>query len=252
MSPDLPAPEERDATRDAVRGSGQRRYSDRSGEVPARRGDTRRRQSTRDRRGAQRVVRSDTERNRRRLIDAAAQLASVHGTAVKMTDVAEVAEVAAATAYRHFGSVEDILAVYRFDVGLRLLTYSRRSEYHGMDLLEDVSGEWVRLVSEHGRAMVHTRSDEGYLARLRAGARHITVQAEAVEGPIAEAAAELGIPKPGEEGVFLWNILFDPREIFDLLDTVGLTKAQVNRRLVAAFCGALRGWGTETSDARTN
>nr|WP_255426731.1 TetR family transcriptional regulator [Pseudonocardia sp. C8] len=176
------------------------------------------------------------------MIDAAAYLAGRHGTAVKMTEVAERAEVAAATAYRHFGSVDEILAVYRFDVGLRLLTHSRRSDHHGLRLLEDVCAEWVRLVVEHGRAMVHTRSDEGYLARLRAGARHISVQAEAMERPIAEAAAELGIPEPGEEGLFLWNILFDPREIFDLLDTVGMSQAETTRRLVAAFCGSLRGW----------
>jgi len=187
-------------------------------------------------------VRSDTERNRRRLVKAAAFLASRHGTAVKMADVAERAEVAAATAYRHFGSVEDILAEYRFDVGLRLLKFSQKAESLGVALLADVSAEWVRLVVKHGRAMVHTRSDEGYLARLRSGAHYLTVQAEALTRPIAEAATELGLANPGDEGHFLWNILFDPREIFDLLDTVGLTEAQVSRRLVAAYCGSLRGW----------
>ncbi|MFP5020751.1 TetR/AcrR family transcriptional regulator [Pseudonocardia phyllosphaerae] len=192
-------------------------------------------------------MRSDTERNRRRLIEAAADLAGERGTAVKMTEVAERAEVAVATAYRHFASVDDILAVYRFDVGLRLLTFSRRSDLTGLRLLEAVCAEWVRLVVVHGRSMVHTRSAEGYLARLRAGARHIAVQVEAVQQPIAAAAAELGLPEPGEQGAFLWNILFDPREIFDLLDTVGLTQAQVSRRLFAAFCGSLRGWLNESA-----
>lgn len=187
-------------------------------------------------------MRSDTERNRRRLIKAAAFLASRRGTAVKMADVAERAEVAAATAYRHFGSVEDILAEYRFDVGLRLLKYSQRAENHGVPLLADVSAEWVRLVVKHGKAMVHTRSDEGYLARLRAGAHYLTVQAEALNRPIAEAVKELDLPPAGDEAHFLWNILFDPREIFDLIETVGLTEDQASRRLVAAYCGSLRGW----------
>ncbi|WP_328609210.1 TetR family transcriptional regulator [Amycolatopsis sp. NBC_00345] len=187
-------------------------------------------------------MRSDTERNRRRLVKAAAFLAGRHGTAVKMADVAERAEVAAATAYRHFGSVEEILAEYRFDVGLRLLTFSQRAESHGITLLDEVSREWVRLVVKHGRAMVHTRSGEGYLARLRSGAHYLTVQADALARPIAEAAEELGLPAPGDEGHFLWNILFDPREIFDLKDTVGLSEAQLSRRLVAAYCGSLRGW----------
>jgi AcrR family transcriptional regulator len=187
-------------------------------------------------------VRSDTERNRRRLVKAAAFLASRRRTEVKMAEVAERAEVAAATAYRHFGSVEEILAEYRFDVGLRLLTFSQKTQSHGVTLLSEVSAEWVRLVVKHGRAMVHTRSDEGYLARLRSGAHYLTVQAEALARPIAEAAEELELPVPGDEGHFLWNILFDPREIFDLMDTVGLSVTQTSRRLVAAYCGSLRGW----------
>ncbi len=194
-------------------------------------------------------MRSDTERNRRRLIKAAAFLVSRHGTNVKMVDVAERAEVATATAYRHFGSVDEILAEYRFDVGLRLLEYSRRSELTGVALLTDVSREWVRLVVKHGGAMVHTRSDIGYLERLRSGARYLTVQADALQRPIAEAAAELALADPGDEGMFLWNILFDPREIFDLLGTVGLTEEQVTTRLVGAFCGALAGWAEASESA---
>jgi AcrR family transcriptional regulator len=187
-------------------------------------------------------VRSDTERNRRRLIKSAAFLASRHGSDVKMADVAERAEVATATAYRHFGSVDEILAEYRFDVGLRLLEFSQKSELSGVELLSAVSREWVRLVVKHGGSMVHTRSDEGYLARLRAGARYLTVQADALSRPITEAAAELGIEDPGDEGLFLWNILFDPREIFDLLRTVGLTEEETARHLVGALCGAMKGW----------
>lgn len=197
-------------------------------------------------------MRSDTERNKRRLIKAAAFLTSRQGTAVKMTDIAERAEVAAATAYRHFGSVEEILNEYRFDVGLRLLKFSQKAESHGVELLEDVSAEWVRLVIRHGRAMVYTRSDEGYLARLRSGAHYLTVQADALARPIAEAAAELGIPAVGEEGQFLWNVLFDPREIFDLLDTVGLSEAQISHRLVAAYCGCLRGWTADASEVKVD
>jgi AcrR family transcriptional regulator len=188
------------------------------------------------------LVRSDTERNRRRLIKSAAFLVSRQGTSVKMVDVAERAEVATATAYRHFSSVDEILAEYRFDVGLRLLEFSKKCGSSGVTLLTDVSREWVHLVVKHGGAMVHTRSDVGYLERLRSGARYLTVQADALRRPITEAAAELGLSDPGEEGMFLWNILFDPREVFDLLRTVGLTEGQVAARLVGAFCGAMAGW----------
>lgn len=194
-------------------------------------------------------MRSDTERNRKRLIKSAAFLVSRHGASVKMVDVAERAEVAPATAYRHFGSVDEILAEYRFDVGLRLLEFSRKSELNGLALLTAVSREWVRLVVKHGGAMVHTRSDIGYLERLRSGARYLTVQADALQRPIAEAAAELGLENPGDEGMFLWNILFDPREVFDLLRTVGLSESQIAARLVGAFCGAITGWERAQNEA---
>jgi hypothetical protein len=90
--------------------------------------------------------------------------------------------------------------------------------------------------------MIQSRSAIGYLERLRAGAAHVAVQAEALRRPIAEAALELGIPDPGEAGIFLWNLLFDPREIADLIATVGLQEEQVSRRLVAAFAGAVLAW----------
>lgn len=194
-------------------------------------------------------MRSDTERNRRRLVKAAAYLVARRGSTVKMADVAERAEVSTATAYRHYGSVDDILAQFRYEVGERLREFSAKQEIHGVALLAAVSQHWVDLVVKHGGAMVHTRSDEGYLARLRSGATYLTVQADALLGPLAEAAEELGISDPGDEGLFLWNILFDPREIFDLLETVGLDKEAVGRRLVAALCGALQGWDASRSGA---
>jgi AcrR family transcriptional regulator len=191
-------------------------------------------------------MRSDTERNRKRLISSAGHLVARKGSAVKMTDVAERAEVSTATAYRHFSSVDEILAEYRYNVGLSLLRFSQKEQSHGVDLLFAVSREWVRLVVKHGTAMVHTRSEEGYLARLRSGIQYLTVQADALKRPITEATAELGLPDPGDEGLFLWNILFDPREIFDLLSTIGLTEDDAARRLTSALCAAFAGWTSES------
>lgn len=194
-------------------------------------------------------MRSDTERNRRRLVKAAAHLVARRGSSVRMTDVAERAEVSTATAYRHFGSVDEILAQFRFDVGERLLDFSRKCDEQGLDQLEAVCSHWVRLVVKHGGAMVHTRSEQGYLARLRASTQYLTVQGEALLPAIAGASEELGVEDPADEALFLWNIMFDPREIFDLLNTVGLTEEQVSQRLFAAFCGALVGWATDKSGA---
>jgi len=159
-----------------------------------------------------------------------------------MSDVAERAEVSTATAYRHFASVDDILAQFRFDVGERLLAYSRKCDDRGLTKLERICEEWVRLVVKHGGTMVHTRSEEGYLARLRAGAPYLVVQAEALLPAIAEASLELGIDDPGDEALFLWNMMFDPREIFDVLKTLGMDEARASKRLFTAFCGAVVGW----------
>lgn len=192
-------------------------------------------------------MRSDTERNRRRLIKAAAYLVARKGSSVRMIDVAERAEVSTATAYRHFGSVDEILAQFRFDVGQRLLDFSTKCEDHGLEKLQAICEHWVRLVVKHGGAMVHTRSDQGYLARLRASTQYLTVQADALLPAITDAAEELGIQDPGDEALFIWNLLFDPREIFDLLRTVGMTEEQAGRRLFAAFCGAMVGWDADKS-----
>lgn len=190
-------------------------------------------------------MRSDTERNRRRLIKAAAYLVARRGSSVRMIDVAERADVSTATAYRHFSSVDEILGQFRFDVGNRLLTFSKKCEATGLEKLELVCAYWVQLVVKHGGAMVHTRSEEGYLARLRAGIPYLRVQAEALLPAISEAAEELGITDPGDRALYLWNMMFDPREIFDLLRTVGLEEKQAAHRLFRAFCGAMVGWAQD-------
>jgi AcrR family transcriptional regulator len=187
-------------------------------------------------------VRSDTERNRGRIIKAASKLAAKHGNAIRMQDIATRAEVSTATAYRHFGSVDEILAEFRYGVGEQLRSFSLDRTEHGVELLEVVSRRWVELIMKHGRAMVHTRSDEGYLKRLRADAPYLTVQADALARPIEEAAEEAGLDDPGDIGMFFWNMLFDPREIFDLHETVGLAPEQIAERLVGVLLGTLHGW----------
>jgi AcrR family transcriptional regulator len=164
-----------------------------------------------------------------------------------MTDVAKHAEISTATAYRHFPSVEDILAEYRYGVGEKLRDFSLKQESSGLELLDAVSRKWVDLVTRHGGAMVHTRSGDGYLARLRTGAFYLTVQADALERPLRETCDELGLMPLGDEAMFLWNILFDPREILDLIQTVGLSKEQTTARLVSALTGAMTGWNADRS-----
>ncbi|WP_234329635.1 hypothetical protein [Streptomyces viridochromogenes] len=48
---------------------------------------------------------------------------------------------------------------------------------------------------------------------------------------------------PEIEALHLWNALFDPRDILDLIKS-GRTEDEAASRLVAALRGALIGWST--------
>jgi AcrR family transcriptional regulator len=190
-------------------------------------------------------MRSDTERNRRQLITAAARIFASSDEPVNMSEIARAAEVSPATAYRQFASVEEILDTFRYEIGCQLRDFSNKQTTHGITKLETVSRHWISLVAEHGSAMASRRSHRGYLDRLRAGTEYLIPQADAIREPLRETLDELGLTDIGDEAVFLWNVLFDPREILDLINTVGLTEKQVGTQLVAALRGALIGW-TET------
>ena len=181
------------------------------------------------------------QRNRMLLVEAAGRLFGA-GRSATMSQIAAEAGISTATAYRHFASVEDALAAYRFEVGRELLEFSRAQSSAGLELLEAVCTKWVHLVVQHGESMIHTRSPEGYLARVKAGAYYLTVQADALAEPLKEACLDLGIEHPGDEALFLWNGFFDPREINDLIQSLQLTAEQASARLLRTFTAALTGW----------
>ncbi|WP_432561726.1 TetR/AcrR family transcriptional regulator [Kineococcus sp. SYSU DK003] len=190
-------------------------------------------------------MRSDQQQNNRRLIEAAARLFERSDGLIKLADVAEEAGVSVATAYRHFASVDEILSAYRRDIGLRFAEFSLQQDSDGTALLEAVCAFWVDLVLDEGAALVHRRSHEGFLARFVKRQEYMAGQIDALERPLRELTRLLGIEDvPGiqDEAAFLWNVLFDPREIFDLQTTLGLDRRRINARLVGAFRGALGGW----------
>lgn len=190
-------------------------------------------------------MRSDQQQNNQRLIQAAALLFTRSEGSISLADVAKEANVSIATAYRHFESVDDILTTYRREIGHRFRDFSKAQKSGGFVLLEDVSAFWVKLVLDHGAALVHRRSHRGFLARYLQHEEYMSGQIEALDRPLREMTLLLGIdavPGVHDEAAFLWNILFDPREIFDLHSTLDLSSDQISRRLVHAFRGALSGW----------
>jgi hypothetical protein len=90
------------------------------------------------------------------------------------------------------------------------------------------------------------RSHRGYLERLREGTGYLTPQAEALAEPLRQTAEDLGLGDLGDEALYLWNALFDPRDILDLIKS-GRTEDEAATRLVAALRGALIGWSTSGS-----
>jgi AcrR family transcriptional regulator len=193
---------------------------------------------------AGRPMRSDTERNRKNLIQAGARLFEHADNPISLAEIAAEAGVSVATAYRQFTSVEEVLNAYRQEVGQLLLDFSLSQSCEGLQKLENISRRWIKLVRENGAAMVPMRNRRGYLERLWEGADYLKVQADALRPALREAMGEMDLPDIGDKAIFLWNILFDPREIFDLLDTVGLTEKQVGTQLMSVLIGGLRGFAT--------
>jgi AcrR family transcriptional regulator len=190
-----------------------------------------------------RKLRSDTRRNRRRLLEAVGQIAREAPDQLTMKDVANRAEIGPATAYRYYSTMDDVLAAYVLGVVAELRDFSVSCGAAGRPLFDAVVDRWVDLLAEHGPAMVQLRSRRGFLERLHDGNETIVAVREAWSRPIEGLLADLGLPaKMLEHALFLNNMMYDPREIHDLLQETGMSRREVTARLTEAYLGALRGW----------
>jgi AcrR family transcriptional regulator len=147
-----------------------------------------------------------------------------------------------ATAYRYFPSLDELLNTYLHDVIIGLRDYSHDCPKTGKALFEDVVHEWGRLLTIYGRAMIQLRSRQGFLERLRGDDEVIGTVRDAWERPVRAVMRKLDIPDDQLDYVlFLYSIIFDPREVLDLVGR-GLSVDDALDRLIAAYYGALRGW----------
>jgi AcrR family transcriptional regulator len=163
------------------------------------------------------TIRSDVQRNRRELLQAAGELLRDAPEPLTLDAVARAAGLSRATAYRHFSSVEDLQTAYLLDVVLALSDYSQRRSTNGPALFDEVLEQWGRLLARHGPAMVQLRSRRGFLERLRMGDPVITAVRDAWQRPIQELMAAHHTPADAfPQALMLCNILLDPREILDL------------------------------------
>ncbi|MFI6387253.1 TetR/AcrR family transcriptional regulator [Nonomuraea sp. NPDC050540] len=188
-------------------------------------------------------LRSDTRRNRRRLLEAVGELAREAPDQLTMQAVASRAEIGPATAYRYYSTVEDVLAAYVLSVVEELRDFTAASTAEGQPLFDSVVDKWVDLLAEHGPALVQIRSRRGYLERLHNGNEIITALRDAWAEPVRGLLADIGLPDDIiEYALFLNNMMYDPREIQDLLQETDLSRREVVTRLTEAYRGALRGW----------
>jgi AcrR family transcriptional regulator len=146
------------------------------------------------------------------------------------------AGVSAATAYRHFRSLDDVLRAYAHETILTIGDYAAKQTATGADLLRLTTAEWIRVTHERGPGMVQLRSPRGWLARRMEGDPIIRDTCVYLEPPLRDMIADERLaPDSLEVGLFLWNLTFDPREILDLITTLGWTDEQVLDRLLRLF-----------------
>ncbi|MFJ6571922.1 TetR/AcrR family transcriptional regulator [Streptomyces sp. NPDC091292] len=190
-----------------------------------------------------RKPRSDTRRNHRRLLEAVGELAREAPDQLTMQAIASRAEIGPATAYRYYPSMDDVLAAYVLSVVEELRAFSGASTAEGRPLFDAVVDKWVDLLAAHGPALVQLRSRRGFLERLHSEDEIIAAQRGAWSEPVRGLLDDIGLSAGMlEHALFLSNMLFDPREIQDLLREAGLSRREVVARLTEAYCGALRGW----------
>lgn len=183
--------------------------------------------------------RADAERSRELLIETVGVVVPAATQPLSLADIARHAGLGQATAYRHFSSLDELLGAYFRRIVSELNDYSQASELSGPVLFEDVAQRWVDLVLVNGRAMVQIRSPRGYIERLRDGVDYVVLMDEALRRPISELLEAWGLAPIGDQALQLWNVIFDPREILDTMNTLGFSKPEIVERLGTAFKGAV-------------
>lgn len=161
--------------------------------------------------------RIDAAENRARLVEGVGLVLERDG-AVTLTELARVSGVSRATTYRNFSTADDAVLAY-----IDGFLASVEAEVDDGDSLRTVTEIWGRRVAERSPALVHVRSTEGFLARVRRKEPMI----ERIDRLVRRAIAtdpSLSLSGPDlDVAVFLWNSLLDPRELLDLAEHLGCT-----------------------------
>ncbi|MET3174671.1 UNVERIFIED_ORG: AcrR family transcriptional regulator [Arthrobacter sp. UYCu721] len=187
-------------------------------------------------------LRADAARNVGLLLAAAGKLLRTDPEHAAMADIAAEAKLSLATAYRYFPTLEKLHSEYIHSVVWNLRGYSISSPLYGKAMFLDVVRKWIGILEIYGKAMTQIRSRRGFLDRLDSKDEVITLMEGVFDRPIREALGELGISeKHFRYALFLFNIIFDAREVGDLRNH-GFTETDVASMLGQAYFGAVQGF----------
>jgi len=190
-------------------------------------------------------LRKDALRNIGQLLNAAGALLRSDPAEATMQAIADRANVSLATAYRYFPTLQSLHTAFLQSVIVNIRDYSLASPLAGKALFYDVSSKWVQILDLYGKAMIQIRSRQGLLERLDAGEPVASGIIEVWDRPLREVLREMGISEHHfRHAIFLFNMIFDPREIEDLRSTEGIPGDDIVALLSEAFYGAVQGWVT--------
>lgn len=188
--------------------------------------------------------RRDAARSRDAILVAVAALLAERGPGFSLTDVARRADVAAATAYRHFASTEDaISACYdRLCLGLIDLFDAIPERLTAEEHIRRLCQVWVAQAASWGPAAVYLRSPRGFLGRLDDGQDpFITALNHRLTNALRRAIAADVLPDQDlRYATLLWVTLFDERVIVDLTHAHRLSPAAAASRLTGTLLAALQ------------
>lgn len=188
-------------------------------------------------------VNARTMARRIQLIDAMEGLLTAGMLPSTMAELAKAAGMSTATAYRHFQSLEEVAQAYLVTTMTRLRDFSVNRTETATALLYVVSRYWIDIIQEHGGVLVQIRSRRGFYDRLQHGVASTELGFEARREALLGVLAEYDLPASMiEDAAMLYNTMFDPRDILDLIKLRGLAPDDATRVLISAFIGALKGW----------
>lgn len=186
--------------------------------------------------------RKDAVRNGRAILRAAGEIIRVDPSHLTIAEVAARAGLSAPTVYRHYPSAEALLGRYMADVDAQIRDFSHDCDVPGPELFDAVLAEWGEIVEVYGPGLVQIRSRRGFLERLSEGDPPMQSLREAWERPIRRLMRLHGVDADYfESALFLFNLMFDPRELLDVVAR-GHSMTECLAIMKVAYVAALQGW----------